>query len=115
MIGKLDTQEPRVLAQLHGAEEPIRRSCGVSCSIHLPVSPLRPITTWTKGDCWKTTAAFVPAHSIFPAFHAGAASTISVLSWHTAERWREHPGWSVRGVDRKQWTGVIVIASKSIF
>src|SRR5262247_2176534 len=47
-IGKLDTQQPRVLAQLHGAEEPIRRSCGVSCSIHLPVSPLRPITTWTK-------------------------------------------------------------------
>src|SRR5215467_5235589 len=46
MIGKLDTQEPRGLAQLHGAEEPIRRSCG--CSIHLPVSPLRPITTWTK-------------------------------------------------------------------
>src|SRR5262249_8904174 len=48
MIGKLDTQEPRVLAQLHGAEEPIRRSSGVSCSIHLPVSPLRPTTTWTK-------------------------------------------------------------------
>src|SRR5262249_51597128 len=47
-IGKLDTQQPRVLAQLHGAEEPIRRSCGVSCAIHLPVSPLRPITTWTK-------------------------------------------------------------------
>src|SRR5262245_50680210 len=47
-IGKLDTQQPGVLAQLHGAEEPIRRSCGVSCSIHLPVSPLRPITTWTK-------------------------------------------------------------------
>src|ERR1700730_4437481 len=37
-IGKLDTQKARVLAQLHGAEEPIRRSCGVSCSIHLPVS-----------------------------------------------------------------------------
>src|SRR5262245_8681590 len=64
-IGKLDTQQPRLLAQLYGAEEPIRRSCGVSCSIHLPVSPLRPITTWTKGDCWKTTATFVPAHSIF--------------------------------------------------
>src|SRR6516225_8981436 len=47
-IGKLDTQQPRVLAQLHGAEEPIRRSCEVSCSIHLPVSPLRPTTTWTK-------------------------------------------------------------------
>src|SRR6516225_9905023 len=47
-IGKLDTQQPRLLAQLYGAEEPIRRSCGVSCSIHLPVSPLRPITTWTK-------------------------------------------------------------------
>src|SRR5215472_16183476 len=47
-IGKLDTQQPRVLAQLHGAEEPIRRSSGVSCSIHLPVSPLRPTTTWTK-------------------------------------------------------------------
>src|SRR5262249_30502943 len=47
-IGKLDTQQPRVLAQLHGAEAPIRRSCGVSCAIHLPVSPLRPITTWTK-------------------------------------------------------------------
>src|SRR5262249_14817153 len=47
-IGKLDTQQPRVLAQLHGAEEPIRRSCGVSCAIHLPVSPLRPITTWTE-------------------------------------------------------------------
>src|SRR5215470_13316000 len=47
-IGKLDAQQPRVLAQLHGAEEPVRRSCGVSCAIHLPVSPLRPITTWTK-------------------------------------------------------------------
>src|SRR5262245_12120634 len=47
-IGKLNTQQPRVLAQLHGAEEPIRRSYRVSCSIHLPVSPLRPITTWTK-------------------------------------------------------------------
>src|SRR5262249_18525332 len=47
-IGKLDTQQPRFLAQLHGAEEPIRGSCGVSCSIHLPVSPLRPITTWTR-------------------------------------------------------------------
>src|SRR5262245_38473417 len=47
-IGKLNTQQPRLLAQLHGAEEPIRRSCGVSCSIHLPVSPLLPITTWTK-------------------------------------------------------------------
>src|SRR5215510_11508497 len=47
-IGKLDTQQPRVLAQLHGAEEPIRGSCRVSCSIHLPVSPLHPVTTWTK-------------------------------------------------------------------
>src|SRR5262245_792932 len=48
MIRKLDTQQPRVLAQLQGAEEPIHWSCGVSCSIHLPVSPSRPITTWTK-------------------------------------------------------------------
>jgi hypothetical protein len=38
MIGKLDTQQPRVLAQLHGAEEPIRGSSG-GRSIHLPVSP----------------------------------------------------------------------------
>src|SRR5215813_6101239 len=34
MIGKLDTQQPRVLAQLHSAEEPIRRSSGVCCSLH---------------------------------------------------------------------------------
>src|SRR5262245_44276613 len=65
MIGKLDTQEPRVLAQLHGAEEPIRRSCGVSCSIHLPVSPLRPITTWTKEIAGKLRRPSSPAHSIF--------------------------------------------------
>src|SRR5262245_42998689 len=58
-IGKLDTQQPRVLAQLHGAEEPIRRSCGVSCAIHLPVSPLRPITTWTKEIAGKLRQAFV--------------------------------------------------------
>src|SRR5262245_46534378 len=64
-IGKLDPQQPRVLAQLHGAEEPIRRSCGVSCAIHLPVSPLPPINDLDEGDCWKATAAFVPAHSIF--------------------------------------------------
>src|SRR5262249_48607732 len=64
-IGKLDTQQPRVLAQLHGAEEPIRRSCGVSCSIHLPVSPLRPITTWTKEIAGKLRRPSSPAHSIF--------------------------------------------------
>src|SRR5262245_31432840 len=66
-IGKLDPQQPGVLAQLHGAEEPIRRYCGVRCSIHLPVSPLRPITTWTKEIAGKLRRAFVPAHSIFPA------------------------------------------------
>src|SRR5262245_43319402 len=70
-IGKLDPQQPAVLAQLHGADEPIRRYCGVRCSIHLPVSPLRPITTWTKEIAGKLRRAFVPAHSIFPAFHSG--------------------------------------------
>src|SRR5215470_7972536 len=74
MIGKLDTQQPRVLAQLHGAEEPIRRSCGVSCAIHLPVSPLRPITTGRR-RLLENYGGLRPAHSIFLALRGQSHST----------------------------------------
>src|SRR5215510_742592 len=89
-IGKLDTQQPRFLAHLHGAEEPIRGSCRVSCSIHLPVSPLHPVTTWTKEIAGKLRR---PLPSCSPILMPGLQSTmrrdhIRVAGASAKRRWR---------------------------